>query len=64
MKQAELAALLAISRPVLSDIEHGKRELTTRELATVCQALGVTLNQLLRDADPRVRRTLGLPETP
>lgn len=59
MTQSELARRLGWSRQVITNIENGDRSISVHELPAICRALGVTLNELSRDADPEDRAALG-----
>ena len=47
--QAELAMAMGISRPSVSQIETGTREVTTVELVMISQFLGIPVHNLLFD---------------
>jgi transcriptional regulator with XRE-family HTH domain len=49
MTQAQCAALIGVSRLTLTRIELGYRRLRLSELATVCETLGCSAEQLLGD---------------
>jgi transcriptional regulator with XRE-family HTH domain len=59
LTQSELAKRLGWSRQVITNIENGDRSIGVHELPALCKALGVTLNELSRDADPEDRAALG-----
>ena len=48
MTQAELAARTDITRPYVSDVERGLRNITVETLARFAAALGTTPSALLR----------------
>lgn len=60
LTQDQLAGLLGWSQSKLSEIELGRRVLPAEDLADLCTALHITLNQLLSAADPEDRDALGL----
>lgn len=60
LTQEALGRAVGWERWVVSDIETGERTVAAEELPGLCAALGVTLDQLLRDADPADLRALGL----
>lgn len=51
MKQADLDEKTELPRSSISKIENGKREATASELVRIAQALGVTLDMLVKDSD-------------
>jgi transcriptional regulator with XRE-family HTH domain len=60
LTQADLGRALGLAARTVTDIEAARRPLTLDELPVVCEALGVTLVQLLDGADEDVLRQLGL----
>lgn len=59
LSQAQLAKLMGIGRPAVSEIETGVRKISTDELISLCEILDVTANWLLHgrvndSADPRL----------
>lgn len=60
MKQEELSDLMGWSRPTASAVETGQRSVLAHELPGICDALGVTLAELLQKAPDSERRKLGL----
>lgn len=53
LQQVELAALSGLSAPQVSAIERGRRPPTLRTLRRVCEALGASVDDLLRAATGR-----------
>ena len=53
LQQVELAALSGLSAPQVSAIERGRRPPTLRTLRRVCEALGASVDDLLRSATGR-----------
>ncbi len=51
MSQEELAARLFISRPSLSDIETGKRDVMSGLLRNIAQVLHTTVSYLVGESD-------------
>lgn len=47
LTQTDLAALLRLDQPIVSQIETGKRGVSVFELAEIADALGVTIGSLL-----------------
>jgi len=60
MTQRELGDRLGWTGATISAIEAADRGVAAEDLADVCRALGVTLDQLLERADPSDRKALGL----
>lgn len=60
LTQADLGRALGLAARTVTDIEAARRPLTLDELPVVCDALGVTLLQLLDGADADDLRKLGL----
>ncbi|MCG3177188.1 MAG: hypothetical protein MOGMAGMI_02156 [Candidatus Omnitrophica bacterium] len=58
LTQAKLAALTGISRPNLSAIEQGSRDVTVRTLRRLAQALGVRPGQLVDGEGPEPTYTI------
>lgn len=52
MKQGDLAELLKVPQSFVSKYESGERVLTFTETVTICRALGITPNSLLKDYLP------------
>jgi transcriptional regulator with XRE-family HTH domain len=61
MSQRQLAERLGMSRQTVTTIEAGQRGILVRDLVAICQALGVTLAELARDAEDKDRRSLRAP---
>jgi transcriptional regulator with XRE-family HTH domain len=61
MTQAELADRMGWARPTTSAVETGQRSILAHELPGICDALGVTLAELVQKAPEGERRKLGLP---
>ena len=59
-RQADLAADLGWSPPVVGDLENGRRRVTMADMVKLCRALDVDLQELLRGLDPEDMRRLGL----
>lgn len=61
----ELAEAARVSVPYLSEIERGRKELSSEILAAICKALGLRLNDLLdevmRELAGRESETVGAP---
>jgi transcriptional regulator with XRE-family HTH domain len=47
----EVSKASAISLPYLSEVERGRKEPSSEIIQTVCVVLGITLRQLMREAD-------------
>ncbi len=60
MDQAVLADRLGVDRSTVTRIENGQRPVRVDELLPLCEALGVTLVDLLRGATPGQMTRLGL----
>jgi len=60
LTQADLGRALGLAARTVTDIELARRPLTLDELPVVCEALDVTLAQLLDGADDAMLRRLGL----
>lgn len=60
--QAELADKLGWSRPVVTAIEAGRRQLLVADLPQLCRVFNVPLSRLLQDADPTDVASLRLEE--
>lgn len=56
-----LAKLSSVSLPYLSEIERGRKEASSEVLASVCAALGVTLDELLDEIRRLVEEAGTLP---
>lgn len=50
MTQADLARAVAISQPQVSRMLAGRKPITMTELRMMCEALGVRMSDVLRDA--------------
>jgi transcriptional regulator with XRE-family HTH domain len=59
-RQEDLAADLGWSRPVVGDLENGRRRVTMADVIALCRALEVDLNELLRGVSEDDLRVLGL----
>jgi transcriptional regulator with XRE-family HTH domain len=59
-RQEDLALELGWSRPVVGDLENGRRRVTMADMIALCRALEVDQRELLRGADPDDLRVLGL----
>lgn len=59
-RQEDLAAELGWSRPVVGDLEQGRRRVTVADVIALCRALSVDLHELLRGVDEDDLRVLGL----
>lgn len=57
--QQQLADRLGMTRRSISDLELGERTIAASELPDICEALGVSLADLLRDV-PEARGKLGI----
>jgi transcriptional regulator with XRE-family HTH domain len=53
LSQGQIAKLMRYHRPTISEMEAGRRKVTTEELATLARHYGVTTNWLLNDSDDR-----------
>lgn len=60
--QAELADKLGWSRPVITAVEAGCRQVLVDELPQLCRVFNIPLTRLLQDADPDDLTALGLDE--
>jgi transcriptional regulator with XRE-family HTH domain len=60
LHQRDLAARLGWVQVTVSALETGKRAVTIGEMPALCDALGVTLADLVRGADPDDLRKMGL----
>lgn len=60
LRQQDVAERAGIGRSTLSLIEGGGRRITLEDVLAVCTGLGVTLGDLLADADPEMLRTIGV----
>jgi transcriptional regulator with XRE-family HTH domain len=58
--QADLAERLGTSTSSIARLERADRVVSVTELPELCEALGVTLDRLLQDADPADLARLGL----
>ncbi|WP_132208564.1 helix-turn-helix domain-containing protein [Kribbella steppae] len=59
-RQEDLAAERGWSRPVVGDLENGRRRVTVADVIALCRALDVDLRELLRGVDDDGLRVLGL----
>jgi transcriptional regulator with XRE-family HTH domain len=59
-RQEDLAAELGWSRPVVGDLENGRRRVTMADVIALCRVLEVDLNELLRGIDRDDLKVLGL----
>lgn len=59
-RQADLAARLHWSPPVVSDLEQGRRRVTMADMVKLCKVLGVELRELLNGVEEEDLRALGL----
>jgi transcriptional regulator with XRE-family HTH domain len=59
-RQVDLAEAMGISAATVSDLEAGKRKVSTNDLVPLCRALNVTMTSLVRGAEPQDLLTLGL----
>jgi len=53
LSQGQVAKLIGYHRPTISEIEAGRRKVTTDELSTFARHYGVAVNWLLNDSDER-----------
>lgn len=60
IRQEDLATDLGWSRPVVGDLENGRRRVTVADMLALCRALEVDLRELLRGLDADDLRILGL----
>jgi transcriptional regulator with XRE-family HTH domain len=60
LSQADLAERLGMSTSSVARLERAERIIGVTELPELCEALGVTLDRLLQDADPADLARLGL----
>lgn len=56
LKQADLAKRLGQYQSFVSKYEFGERRLDVIELRTVCEALGTTVEEMLRTIDKRQKK--------
>ena len=49
-----------LSRTQIANREYGARRVDLDDLPVLCEALGITLRELLEGADTRTRKALGL----
>lgn len=59
-RQADLAADLGWSPPVVGDLENARRRVTMADMVKLCRVLEVDLRELLRGVDEDDMRVLGL----
>ncbi|WP_019634310.1 helix-turn-helix domain-containing protein [Actinomadura atramentaria] len=52
----EVSELARVSLPYLSEVERGRKEISSELLATICRALGITLEQLLIEVSTEILR--------
>lgn len=64
LTQRELAERVGWSRQTITSIEASDRSVRAEELPAICRALGVTLDDLARDASEEDRRALGIERRP
>jgi transcriptional regulator with XRE-family HTH domain len=57
-RQADLAERLAWSLSQVSDLERNQRAIQVNELPLLCSALGVSMSDLVKHADPEDLRAL------
>ena len=62
LRQADVADRSAgrLSRTQIANLESGARRVDLDDLPVLCEALGITLRELLEGADTRTRKALGL----
>lgn len=60
LRQTDLAERMGWIAVTVSAVETGKRQIGIAEMPALCEALGVTLVDLLRGAEPEDLRRLGL----
>ncbi len=53
LSQGQVAKLMDYHRPTISEIEAGRRKVTTEELSEFARHYGVAANWLLHDSDDR-----------
>lgn len=58
LSQTQVAKLLGLHRPTISEIEAGRRNVTAEELATFAQIYDVSVEWLLREEDTLQDKTL------
>src|SRR5213082_2706003 len=51
LSQGQIAKLIGYHRPTISEIEAGRRKVSTEELSTFANYYGVTTNWLLNDSE-------------
>ena len=59
-RQADLAAELGWSPPIVSDLENGRRRVTMADMVKLCRVLEVDQRELLRGLGEDDLRVLGL----
>ncbi|MEJ1110898.1 MULTISPECIES: helix-turn-helix domain-containing protein [unclassified Kribbella] len=59
-RQEDLAAELGWSRPVVGDLENGRRRVTVADAIALCRVLDVDLRELLQGVDDDDLGVLGL----
>jgi transcriptional regulator with XRE-family HTH domain len=62
LTQPELADRLGWTRDMVSKMERGQRTIGAHELPALCEALGCTVRDLLRGADPQDLAAFGYPQ--
>ena len=60
LRQVDVAKLASMNRASLASIESERRRVSLDDAARLCAALEVTLDELLRGADPADLAALGL----
>jgi transcriptional regulator with XRE-family HTH domain len=60
MRQADMAAVLDWPLSSYGDLESGRRKVRADDIPQLCEALGVSLLDLLRGAEPEDIRRMGL----
>lgn len=56
MSQAQLAAAVYVSPPYISNIEQGKQTMSITTLSSICEALEISADWLLRNRSPQSQR--------
>ena len=60
LRQADLAERLGWALSTVGDLESGKRRVGADDIPQLCEALGISLMDLLRGADPEDLHRMGL----
>lgn len=60
LRQVDLAERMGWALSTIGDLESGKRRVGADDIPQLCEALGVTLADLLRGADAEDLRRMGL----